>query len=86
MLQMFTPYKGINLIQANWRSGGYGAIIHNCGGPLRGKRARFRGKYCYLGAPIGTPGVPDGQYMALALGEVGCEKKLLQMTILREYY
>ena len=32
------------------------------------KRARFRGKYCYLGAPIGTPGVPDGQYVAHGLG------------------
>ena len=51
-----------------------------------GKHACFRGKYCYLGALIGTPGVPDGQYVALALREVGCEKKLLQMTILREYY
>ena len=25
-----------------------------------GKSACFRGKYFYLGAPIGTPGVPDG--------------------------
>ena len=24
-----------------------------------GKRAHFRGKYCYLGALIGTPGFPD---------------------------
>ena len=33
-----------------------------------GKHACFRGKYCYLGAPIGTPGVPDGQYVAHGLG------------------
>ena len=33
-----------------------------------GKRACFRGKYCYLGAPIGTPGVPDGRYVAPGLG------------------
>ena len=33
-----------------------------------GKRARFRGKYCYLGALIGTPGVPDGRYLAPGLG------------------
>ena len=32
-----------------------------------GKRARFRGKN-YLGAPIGTPGVPDGRYVAPGLG------------------
>ena len=32
------------------------------------KRARFRGKYCYLGAPIGFPGVPDGRYVAPGLG------------------
>ena len=25
-----------------------------------GKHARFRGRYCYLGVPIGTPGVLDG--------------------------
>ena len=33
-----------------------------------GKHACFRGKYCYLGAPIGTPRVPDGQYVAPGLG------------------
>ena len=33
-----------------------------------GKHACFRGKYCYLGAPIGTPRVPDGQYVAHGLG------------------
>ena len=33
-----------------------------------GKHAHFRGKYCYLGAPIGTPGVPDGPYVAPGLG------------------
>ena len=32
------------------------------------KRACFRGKYCYLGAPIGPPGVPDGQYVPPSLG------------------
>ena len=30
-----------------------------------GKWARFGGKYCCLGAWMGVPRVPDGQYMAL---------------------
>ena len=33
-----------------------------------GKPACFRGKYCYLGTPIGTPGVLDGRYLAPGLG------------------
>ena len=33
-----------------------------------GKHAHFRGKYCYFGALIGTPGVPDGRYVAPGLG------------------
>ena len=40
-----------------------------------GKRARFRGKYCYLGAPMGTPGVPDGRYVAPGLGWGGLRKE-----------
>ena len=32
-----------------------------------GKRALFRGKYCYWGALIGTPGVPDGRFVAPGL-------------------
>ena len=40
-----------------------------------GKRACFRGKYCYLGAPIGTPWVPDGQYVAPGLGPGGLRKE-----------
>ena len=39
------------------------------------KRARFRGKNCYLGAPIGTPGVPDGRYVAPGLGLGGLRKE-----------
>ena len=35
---------------------------------VSGKCACFRGKYCYLGAQIGTPRVPDGQYRAPVLG------------------
>ena len=33
-----------------------------------GKRARFRGKFGYLGAPIGTPWAHDGRYVASGLG------------------
>ena len=33
-----------------------------------GKGACFRGKYCYLGAPIGSDRVPDGRYAAPGLG------------------
>ena len=51
-----------------------------------GKRARFRGKYCYLGAPMGVPGVPAGRYVAPGLGWGGLRKKKLDMAVLREYY
>ena len=40
-----------------------------------GKHACFRGKYCYLGAPIGTPQVPDGWYVAPGLGWGGLRKE-----------
>ena len=40
-----------------------------------GKPACFRGKYCYLGALIGTLGVPDGQYVAPGLGPGRLRKK-----------
>ena len=40
-----------------------------------GKRARFGGKYCYLGAPMGAPWVPDGRYVAPGLGWGGLRKK-----------
>ena len=36
-----------------------------------GKHAYFRGKYCYLGAPIGTLGSQIAYMWPLALGEVG---------------
>ena len=48
-------------------------LIHNL--LISGKRACFRGKYCYLGAPIGTPWVPDGQYVAPGLGPGGLRKE-----------
>ena len=40
-----------------------------------GKPACFRGKYCYLWAPIVTPRVPDGQYLAPGLGWGGLRKE-----------
>ena len=57
-----------------------------------GKPACFRGKYCYLGTPIGTPGVLDGRYLAPGLGLGGLrnenasddniERVLLILTLL----
>ena len=50
-----------------------------------GKLACFRGKYCYLRAPIGTPRVPDGRYVAPGLGLGGLRKENASDDII-EYY
>ena len=53
-----------------WMDGGTALLLRGSG-----KHAHFRGKYCYLGAPIGTPRVPDGQYVAPGLGWGGLRKE-----------
>ena len=50
-------------------------LIHNLLISGSGKRACFRSKYCYLGAPIGTPGLPDGWYVAPDLGWGGLRQE-----------
>ena len=50
------------------------------------KRARFGGKYCYLGAPMGVPGVPDGLWPICGLWPWVRGVEMLHMTVLREYY